>query len=353
MPGRFTDAIAYAQAHETPWPRDPADDPARWGVHHGDPPPYNRLRGPVHARGGVAGAVWQSGREVCAWGDADRADLCFSVAKSALAVVVGVAQSRGLLPDVHEPVVERVPGIGFEGAHNAAVTWLHLLQQTSEWEGECFGVPDTVDRWRAVAHDPRPPAGRKGEARPLRAPGTYWEYNDVRINQLALALLHRFGRPLPEVLDEAVMRPLGCSPTWRWIGYDDAWVTLQGRRMPSVPGGSHWGGGLSIGSRDLLRLGVLLLNAGQWQGHALLPGGWVQQLRTPCAVAPYYGALTWLNSEARVFPGASADAFFMVGAGGHIVWIEPAHDAVVVVRWLESAHTEGFMRRMSEALGRA
>ena len=41
-------AAALAQAHEIPWPRDPAADPARWGVHHDDPPPYNRLRGPVH-----------------------------------------------------------------------------------------------------------------------------------------------------------------------------------------------------------------------------------------------------------------------------------------------------------------
>jgi len=107
----FDEAIAFAAAHETAWPRDPAADPARWGVHHADPPPYNRLRGPVHARGGVAGAVWQRGREVCAWGDADRADLCFSVAKTALAIVAGVAHARGLLPDVDERVGVRVRGI--------------------------------------------------------------------------------------------------------------------------------------------------------------------------------------------------------------------------------------------------
>jgi hypothetical protein len=51
------DALAFAQAHEVPWPRDPAADPLRWGVHHDDPPPYNRLRGPVHARGPVSGVV--------------------------------------------------------------------------------------------------------------------------------------------------------------------------------------------------------------------------------------------------------------------------------------------------------
>jgi CubicO group peptidase (beta-lactamase class C family) len=79
----------------------------------------------------------------------------------------------------------------------------------------------------------------------------------------------------------------------------------------------------------------------------------VQRLRTPCAIAPFYGALTWLNPDGRVFPGASAAAFFMVGAGGHLVWIEPAHDAVVVARWLDPAHTAGFTQRMGEALRHA
>ncbi|MCU0924390.1 MAG: beta-lactamase family protein, partial [Burkholderiaceae bacterium] len=188
-----------------PWPRDPAADPAHWGVHHEDPPPYNVLRGPVHARGPVSGVVWQHGQEIAAWGEPDRAELTFSVAKTYLAVLAGVAQAQGLLPDADEPVIERVHGIGFESAHNRPITWTMLLQQTSEWEGSCFGLPDTVDRNRKVGFDPHPPTGRKGDARPLQAPGTYWEYNDVRINQLSLALLHLFGAPLPEVFGDQVM----------------------------------------------------------------------------------------------------------------------------------------------------
>ena len=57
----------------------------------------------------------------------------------------------------------------------------------------------------------KPTGGKKGDPRPLQEPGTYWEYNDVRINQLSLALLHLFQRPLPEVFREAIMRPIGAS----------------------------------------------------------------------------------------------------------------------------------------------
>lgn len=347
----FSAAIAHAQAHEVAWPRDPAADPAHWGVHHADPPPFDRLRGPVHPRGGVSGVIRVDGREVASWGEPDRADLTFSVAKTYLALLAGVANVRGLLPDPQERIAARLPGIGFDDAHNRDITWAHLLEQTSEWQGTSFGIPDTVDHNRRVAHDPKPPAGAKGEPRALQRPGTHWEYNDVRINQLALALLHLFGRPLPEVFEEAVLRPIGAGQGFRWEGYDDAWVEIAGRRVQSVPGGSHWGGGVSISARDQARIGQLLLDGGLHAGEQLLPAAWIARMQQPCAIAPFYGWLTWLNRDGAMFGEASRASWFMVGAGGHYTWVDPAHRAVVVVRWLDPAHSGGFVSRVAKDLG--
>lgn len=352
MTDALNDAIAYASAHETPWPRDPAAAPARgempWGVHHDDPPPFNRLRGPVHVRGPQSGVVWQRGRPLAAWGEPGRADLTFSVAKTYLALLAGIAQHDGLLPDEHEPVVARVPGIGFDDAPRLReITWAHLLEQTSEWEGSCFGLPDTVDRWRKVAQDPRPAGGPKGGARPLQAPGTYWEYNDVRINQLSLALLHLFRRPLPEVFLERILRPLGGGEDFAWRGYDDAWTELPGiGRVQSVPGGTHWGAGVSISSHDQARVGQLVLEG----GGALLPEGWVARMARPVDVAPFYGRLLWLNPDGATFPGASAESLFMLGAGGHVTWVDPVNETVVVLRWLDPAHTGEAVKRFAAAL---
>ena len=345
----FTEAITFAQAHEVAWPRDPHKDPARWGVHHDDPPPFNRLRGPVHTRGGVSGVIRVAGREVAAWGEPDRADLTFSVAKTYLALLAGLAQMRGLI-DADETIASRLPGIGFDDAHNRAITWAHMLEQTSEWRGSCFGMPDQVDHNRRVSHDPEPPQGRKGEPRALQAPGSYWEYNDVRINQLSLALLHVFRRPLPDVFQEAILRPLGAGQDFRWAGYDDAWVDIAGQRMQSVPGGTHWGAGVSISARDQARIGQLLLDGGRHAGGALLPAEWVARMQQPCAIAPFYGRLTWLNRDGAMFPDASPQSWFMVGAGGHYVWMDPAHQAVVVVRWIDPAHSGGFVRLAAQAL---
>ena len=205
---QFNEAATFAQSHEIPWPRDPTTDPANWGIHHDDPPPFNRLRGPVHPRGGVSGVIRVRGEEVAAWGEPDRADQTYSVAKTYLGLLAGIAHSRGLL-EPGERVSDRLPGIGFDSAHNRVITWEHLLTQTSEWQGECFGMPDQVEHYRRVSHDPKQPEREKGELRPLREPGSYWEYNDVRINQFSLALLHLFKRPLPEVFLESVLQPIG------------------------------------------------------------------------------------------------------------------------------------------------
>jgi CubicO group peptidase (beta-lactamase class C family) len=357
-------AIAYSTSHEINWPRDPLENPAAWGVHQADPPPWNQLLGPVHARAGVSGMILRDGEVWQKWGDTNRADLTFSVAKTYLGLLAGVAHGRGLLPDPDEPIVRRLPGIGFDSVHNRRITWSHLMSQTSEWEGNCLGLPDQVEHYRYVAHDPRGTLGTKGSLRPLQAPGNYWEYNDVRINQLSLALLHLFGQALPEVFRESILRPIGATGPFSWEGYDNAWVDLPARpnraacRIRSVPGGTHWGGGVSISTHDQALIGELIRRDGQWiaggkaGGNAtrVIPENWVRGMREPCALAPFYGWLTWLNPDGMTFPGASAESILMVGAGGNYVWLEPKYQAVIVVRWIEPARFSSFASQVTRAL---
>ena len=340
-------AIDFAITHEVGWSRDNSPP---WGVHGEDPPPWNRLLGPVSPRGPVSGVIMRQGKLLASWGEPARADLTFSVAKTYLALLAGVAYDRGLITDVDEPVRARLPGIGFDSAHNRLVTWAHLLQQTSEWEGECFGLPDQVDRYRKLQFQSNPVKGKKGDARPLQAPGSYWEYNDVRINQLSLALLHLFGRALPLVFDAEIMRPLGASADWRWVGYDNAWIELNGKRVQSVPGGSHWGGGVTISSLDQARIGQLLLDEGRHQGKQVISSAWVRRMRTPCAIAPYYGYLIWLNLQRSVFPSAPASSYFAIGAGGSITWVDPDRQMVVIVRWINYDHADAFFRAVGDAM---
>jgi CubicO group peptidase (beta-lactamase class C family) len=333
----WDDVIGYALSHETPWPRDLK---AHLEAGFFEPPPHNAILGPIRARGGPNGLILVDGSVVARWGDTRQVDFTFSVAKSYLSLLAGIAVADGLIADIDEPVGRNVDDGGFAGPHNGAITWRHLLQQTSEWEGTLFGKSDVVDRNRNLAAEGK---ARKGGPRPLRRPGEFWEYNDVRVNRLSLALLRRFRRPLPEVFADRVMRPIGASDEWSWHGYRTSMVEIDGRMIESVSGGSHWGGGVAIHAEDQARIGLLMLHRGVWQGRRLLPDAWITASLTPCALSRNYGLLWWLNTGGTRYPSASEKSFFATGAGGNITWVDPANDLVAVMRWMDPASVDGFI----------
>ncbi len=332
------EAERYALSHETAWPRD-----LRMHLESGffEPAPFNEVLGPIRPRGGPNGLVISGGALIARWGDTRQVDFTFSVAKSYLSLLAGIAAVDGLIRELDEPVRLTVPDGGFDGPHNGAITWRHLLQQTSEWEGTLFGKSDVVDRNRNLALEGK---GRKGDARPLRAPGTFWEYNDVRVNRLSLALLRLFRRPLPEVFAERIMQPIGASANWSWHGYRTSAVEIDGRMIESVSGGSHWGGGIAIHAEDQAKIGLLMLRRGVWEGRRLLPEQWIEESLTPCALNPSYGLMWWLNTARKRYASATEQSFFASGAGGNITWVDPVHDLVAVMRWMDPAAVDGFIR---------
>ena len=328
-------AVEYTLAHET---TDIPEDPGAYLLRRFDGIPHQEIVGRTAPRGGVNGIVLKDGYIVAEWGDTDREDMTFSVAKSYLATVAGLAWDDGLLP-LDGPMGATVDDGTFAGTHNAAITWHHLLQQTSEWEGTLWGKPDLADR-------------REGIDRELRTPGTFWEYNDVRVNLMAYALLHVFRRPLPEVLAERVMDPIGASDDWRWEGYETSWTEVDGRRVQSVSGGGHWGGGFFIDTRDHARFGLLALREGRWGDRQLVSSEWFARATTPAAIKDDYGYMWWLNTDRALFPAAPASAFFALGAGStNVVFVDPEHDLVTVTRWVDGTdHVNEFIRLVLAAL---
>lgn len=350
-PDGLAAAIDYHRAHETTWRRDFITASGRYIGVADEPPAPGDVLGPVEPRGGPNGLVLRGGVIAAEWGDTRRADMTFSIAKSYLSVLAGLALDRGLIRDLDEPVHAYGLDDGFDSPQNRAITWRHLLQQTSEWQGTLWDKPDSIDHHRNISQSELGFAD-KGRLRALGAPGTYWEYNDVRVNRLSLALLRLFRRPLADVLRDAILGPIGASDAWRWQPYRNSWVEIDGVRMPSVPGGSHWGGGLWIGSRDHARFGLCMLRRGEWDGQKLLSERYVDQMLSPCPVNPGYGLLWWLNTGQAPMSFAPASSYSARGAGSNVIWIDPEHDLVVVVRWIDRGHVEGFLRLIVDSVER-
>ena len=169
----------------------------------------------------------------------------------------------------------------------------------------------------------------------LYEPGTHFKYNDVRVNVMALAALQVWRRPLPEVLREQVMEPIGASSTWRWYGYENSWVELDGAKMQSVSGGGHWGGGMFMNSYDMGRFGYMYLRNGMWKDKRIMSEKWIQMARTPGSDNNTYGYANWyLNTGRKPLPAAPETAVRFVGNGSNIIYIDWDNDIVAVFRWI-------------------
>jgi hypothetical protein len=345
---RLAEAVSFALAHEsTRWPRRMVDERGQYyNSGFTDKPEWNELLGPVRPHEGPHGVLVRHGRLAAQWGPVQRADMTFSISKSYLALLALLALQRGLIRDLGDRVRDYGLDDGFEAPQNREVTWEHLLLQTSEWEGTLFDKPDLVDRNREVSGDD----GRKGSFRALQAPGTHWEYNDVRVNRLSLSLLRLFGRPLTDVLREAILEPIGASDTWEWPHYRNAVVDVNGSPLPSIPGGGHWGGGLWIDSLDHARMAWLVLNGGRWAGREILRPDLVARLHTPAPGNPQYGYLWWLNPGRSMLPAAPEGGLFCRGAGTHLIWLDAELELVLVSRWVDSAHWNPLIERIVAAI---
>jgi hypothetical protein len=151
---------------------------------------------------------------------------------------------------------------------------------------------------------------------------------------LALVATNVWRRPLPEVLREHVMDPIGASPTWRWVGYESSWIPLDGRSVQAVSGGSHWGGGMLINAFDMARFGLLTMHKGMWNGQRIISEEWLDMATTPSAANPGYGFMNfYLNTAQRQDGGAPESSWRHVGAGPNVVYVDPENELVVVSRW--------------------
>ncbi|MEB8386582.1 serine hydrolase [Rhodobacteraceae bacterium KMM 6894] len=344
--------VDHALAHETKWPRSMfyPDGSYVGNVEWNESGPWTEIVGPVAERGGPSGVILHGNERVAEWGDPNRADMTFSIAKSYLSVLAGLAVKDGLITDLDAPVGDTVDGPHFSSAHNSKITWRNMLQMNSEWRGEIFGKDDQVDHFRQIGVGAD--NSRKGQLREVGAPGSYYEYNDVRVNALAYALLCLFRRPLPEVLRERIMDPIGASKGWRWEGYSTSWVEIDGQRVQSVTGGGHWGGGLVISANDHAKFGLFIKQNGAWGGQQILPENWMQMSCEQTPTLDNYGFLWWLNKGQAANPKLPSTAFSALGAGGHTLWISPENDVVAVMRWLDPAHSQGFLEALMQAIPR-
>jgi len=356
---KLAKAVQFMQEHETNMPRNLE----LTQVFNFGKEPFSDGVGPFAERKSSSGLIVYKGYIISSWGDINFSEQTNSVSKSFLSTVVGIAVRKGLISDVNDFVYPYIPlvepadeetyrkpeALGtpqfltpFSSEHNKKIRWEHLLRQTSDWEGTLWGKPDWADRPEG---DPSGWLTRK-----RNEPGTVWKYNDTRVNALALATTLVFHKPLPEVLRDEIMEPIGASNQWHWTGYRNSWIVVDGKKIQSVSGGGHFGGGMFIAAQDMARFGLLGLRNGKWKDKQLIEESWIKQSLTPTTANNGYGYMNYfLNVDLKLLPSAPATAYVHIGNGTNMIYVDREHDLVVVARWIENNAMDQFIKLVLQA----
>jgi CubicO group peptidase (beta-lactamase class C family) len=244
----------------------------------------------------------------------------FSMAKTVVAMLVGIALQEGKIGSIDDLAEKYVPAL--HGTPYGATSLRHLLTMSSGIRfTEEYSGADDVSRLSLKTYGRKGPGGADtvSEFRTREAPaGTRFKYVSADTQVLGLALRAAVGMPLADYLSRKVWQPMGAEADATWH---------------LDPGGNELGfSGINATLRDWGRLGLLLANDGALNGKQIVPADWVRAMTT--AEAPYlrvgvatrfngYGYQTWL-----IDPGKRH--FALLGVRGQAVFVDPESKTVVV-----------------------
>jgi CubicO group peptidase (beta-lactamase class C family) len=228
----------------------------------------------------------------------------FSVAKSYLSALVGMAIEEGVLA-LDDPITEHIPELLDRDPRFARITVEHLISMASGLRYEEDSLPWGDDAQTYYSTDLRELALEDTEI--VEPPGTTWLYNNYNPLLLGMILERATGMPVAEYLERSLWKPLGAEFGASW--------SMDSERS----GFEKMESGLNARAIDFAKLGVLYLNGGEWEGREILPRSWVETSTSPHA-APHYGYWWWVEPDG---------SFLARGNHGQLVYVDPSRGLVM------------------------
>lgn len=296
--------------------------------------------------------------------DATKPVVSKSLAKPVTALLIGRAIKLGYIKSLDQPVADFITEWKGDPVREK-MKIRHLLDMRTGFlmQGVPTGPQDILNR--AYLH-PRHDEIIIREYPLTNEPGARYDYSNATSELIAPLIERATGKRYSAFMSEALLKPIGAAGGSVWV---------------NRPGGmAHSGCCLMLPAQSWLRMAVLLMNDGKWQGKALLPDGYVAGMRTATAENPHYGMGVWVAGkyvERRGFahpsipvgqvlhsePYAARDLYMFDGNSNQVVYIVPSQDLIVLrtgegppktLEW-DNAHLpnliiRGIKRRPNEAL---
>jgi CubicO group peptidase (beta-lactamase class C family) len=238
----------------------------------------------------------------------------FSVAKSFVSTLVGIAIDEGRIGSVEDPVTRYVPELAARDRRFEQITLRNLLTMSSglRYEESSFPSPRGDDTSTYYGVDLRKDALERTEIE--QAPGKSWHYNNYNPLLLGLVLERATGMSVSDYMASRLWQPLGA-------GSDASW-SLDSERS----GFEKMESGLNATALDNARFGLLLLHGGEWNRRRIVSREWVRSATRAQTATDFpnpYGFFWWID-------GRRPSRFYALGNYGQYIYVDPQADVVVV-----------------------
>lgn len=246
--------------------------------------------------------------------------ISWSVAKSFISALLGIAHHEGYIESIKDPVTKYLPylsGTGYEGVPIKDVLQMSSGVKFNEDYGDFHSDINRMGRYFALN---TPMDDFVATLEREKEPGTWHHYVSMDTQVLGMIIRETTGKTISEYMEEKLWKPLGME--------SDAFWLIDGKGMEAVFGG------LNATLRDYARFGRLYLHKGDWQGKQVVPEEWVRASVTPDgphltpgdnpqSTSPMgYGYQWWI-------PVNPDGDFLAIGIYGQAIYIYPKYDIVI------------------------
>lgn len=249
--------------------------------------------------------------------------MSFSVAKSFVSALIGIAMEQGHIASIEEPITEYVPSLAQSAYDGVRIKDVLQMSSGARWNEDYSDADADIHGYTAVMSGEGSfdefVAGMQRE----RAPGTLCQYNSGDTQALGMLLIRATGQSIADYMQQQLCEPLGMEAPGYWL------LDCAGMELAA--------GGVNLVARDFAKLGELYRNHGVWEGEQIVPEDWVRDSTRPDAshlmpgkvivgghVFPFgYGYQWWV-------PEGDRGEYSAIGVYNQFVYVDPSRDVVVV-----------------------
>ena len=247
--------------------------------------------------------------------DANSAQTSFSVTKSFLSALVGIAIDKGYIEHVDNPITKYIPELREKDERFSRITIKHLLTMTSGIKYERSVLPWSDNATTFYSTNLRASALK---TQITEDPGKDFLYNNYNPQLIGIILERVTGLSVSEFLEKEIWKPLGMVAPGSWS------LDSKHNGFEKMEGGIN---GLAI---DFAKFGRLFLNKGNWNGRQIISRSWVEEstsadtLTDPSSFYQYYW---WINTKDK---GNDHDHYYASGMYGQFIYIIPEQSLIMV-----------------------